>query len=131
MMRGIGWSDQATLRDIGHAINPMWKVSAFCRARLLRPVWDTFHTAPSVLHYGKPGTGVVLEGMFFTIEPMVNAGRCDVKILDDGWTAVTRDHPSQRSSNTPWGYLGNEIFTHSPKGWKLPPTVRSFPLRLS
>ena len=52
----------------------------------------SFHEAPNVLHFGRPGEGVTLrEGMFFTVEPMVNAGRPEVKILDDGWTAVTRD----------------------------------------
>ena len=51
-----------------------------------------FHEAPNILHFGKPGDGPVLRpGMFFTIEPMVNAGRPEVKVLDDGWTAVTRD----------------------------------------
>ena len=51
-----------------------------------------FHDAPSILHYGAPGTGMVLrEGMFFTVEPMINAGRYEVKVLNDGWTAVTKD----------------------------------------
>jgi methionyl aminopeptidase len=51
-----------------------------------------FHAAPFVLHFGKPGTGIVLEpGMFLTIEPMVNAGRPETKVLSDGWTVVTKD----------------------------------------
>ena len=56
-------------------------------------VWGRFFTAlPTVLHYGNPGTGLTLEpGMIFTIEPMINAGKADTKILGDGWTAVTRD----------------------------------------
>jgi methionyl aminopeptidase len=52
-----------------------------------------FHEDPQVLHYGQPGTGLVLEtGMTFTIEPMVNAGRREVRLLPDGWTVITRDH---------------------------------------
>lgn len=116
----------ATLGDIGHAIQSYVEsqrfsvVRDFCGHGLGR----TFHAAPSVLHYGKPGTGVVLqEGMFFTIEPMVNAGRYDVKILDDGWTAVTRDRSLSAQFEHSLGVTsdGCEIFTHSPKGWKLPP----------
>jgi methionyl aminopeptidase len=76
------------------------------------------------VHYGTPGTGVVLrEGMFFTIEPMINAGRYDVKILQDGWTAVTKD----RSLSAQFEHTiavtadGYEIFTLSPKGLNAPP----------
>jgi methionyl aminopeptidase len=59
-----------------------------------------FHEAPSVLHYGRPGEGLVLQpGMIFTVEPMVNIGRHEVKILDDGWTAVTATGRCRRSSS--------------------------------
>jgi len=52
-----------------------------------------FHEPPNVLHYGKPGTGEIIQaGMTFTIEPMINAGKRDVKLLPDGWTVVTKDH---------------------------------------
>ncbi len=52
-----------------------------------------FHEDPQVLHYGKPGTGIKLEeGMIFTIEPMINAGKPDIRELADGWTIVTKDH---------------------------------------
>ena len=127
MMRGIEVvRPGATLGDIGHAIQTFVEshrfsvVRDFCGHGLGR----RFHTAPSVLHYGRPGTGLVLEeGMFFTIEPMVNAGRYDVKILDDGWTAVTRDRSLSAQFEHSLGVTsdGYEIFTHSPKGWKLPP----------
>src|SRR3546814_13907994 len=83
----------ATLGDIGHAIQSCAEkqrfsvVTDFCGHGL----GQVFHDAPSVLHYGRPGAGVKLrEGMFFTIEPMINAGRPEVKILQDGWTAATR-----------------------------------------
>ena len=81
--------------DIGHAIQShveaarMSVVRDFCGHGL----GQVFHAPPNVLHYGRPGTGPVLEeGMFFTIEPMINAGKRDVKLLPDGWTVVTRDH---------------------------------------
>jgi len=83
-----------------------------------------FHTAPSVLHYGRPGRGAMLrEGMFFTVEPMINAGRYEVKILEDGWTAVTRDRKLSAQFEHSIGVTadGHEIFTLSPKGWDKPP----------
>jgi len=83
-----------TFGDIGHAIQSfveshrMSVVTDFCGHGLGR----VFHAPPNVLHYGRPGTGAVLEpGMFFTIEPMVNLGRAETKTLADDWTAVTRD----------------------------------------
>ncbi|MEX1146887.1 MAG: type I methionyl aminopeptidase, partial [Sphingomonadales bacterium] len=95
LMHGIGAvKPGATLGDIGHAIethahqNRYSVVEVFCG----HGVGRVFHDSPNVLHYGQPGAGVVLKpGMFFTIEPMINLGKPDVKILDDGWTAVTRD----------------------------------------
>ncbi len=85
----------ARLGDIGHAIqrhaerNGFSVVREFCGHGIGRK----FHEEPQVLHYGKPGTGVELKpGMTFTIEPMINAGRRDIRVLGDGWTVVTKDH---------------------------------------
>jgi len=127
MMRGIEVvKPGATLGDIGHAIQSHVEayrfsvVRDFCGHGLGRK----FHDAPSVLHYGKPGEGLALrEGMFFTIEPMVNAGHYDVKILSDGWTAVTRDKSLSAQFEHSIGVTedGYEIFTLSPKGWHRPP----------
>ena len=75
-----------------------------------------FHDDPEVLHFGKPGEGLVLEEcMFFTIEPMVNAGKYPVKVLDDGWTAVTKDHSLSAQFEHSLGVTatGYEIFTVS------------------
>ena len=83
-----------------------------------------FHEPPNVLHYGRKGEGPVLKpGMFFTIEPMVNAGRPEVKVLDDGWTAVTRDRSLSAQFEHMIGVTdtGVEIFTLSPAGHDLPP----------
>ena len=85
----------ATLGDIGHAIqtyaekNGCSVVREFCG----HGIGKKFHEDPQVLHYGKPGTGLKLQaGMMFTIEPMINAGKRDIKQLGDGWTIVTKDH---------------------------------------
>ena len=78
-----------------------------------------FHEAPNILHFGRPGEGPELRaGMFFTIEPMVNAGRPEVKVLDDGWTAVTRDRSLSAQFEHMIGVTeeGCEIFTLSPAG---------------
>jgi len=83
-----------------------------------------FHDAPEVVHAGKPGTGPELRpGMFFTIEPMINAGRADSKVLDDGWTAVTRDRSLSAQFEHSIGITedGCEIFTKSPAGLDAPP----------
>ena len=83
-----------------------------------------FHDAPEVVHVGRPGTGPELRpGMFFTIEPMINGGRPDVKLLDDGWTAVTRDRSLSAQFEHTVGITddGCEIFTLSPKGLHKPP----------
>jgi methionyl aminopeptidase len=116
----------ATLGDIGAAIQAHAEkqrfsvVRDFCGHGLGR----VFHAAPSILHYGRAGQGTALrEGMFFTIEPMINAGRFEVKILDDGWTAVTRDKSLSAQFEHSLGVTatGYEIFTLSPKGWHQPP----------
>ncbi len=116
----------ARLGDIGHAIQIVAEAERFSVVRDFcgHGIGRIFHDAPSVLHFGKPETGPELrEGMFFTVEPMINAGRWEVKVLDDGWTAVTRD----RSLSAPFEHTigvtadGFEIFTRSPAGFDSPP----------
>ena len=83
-----------------------------------------FHDSPEVVHAGRAGTGPELKpGMFFTVEPMINVGRADVKLLDDGWTAVTRDRSLSAQFEHSIGITedGCEIFTKSPKGLDKPP----------
>jgi methionyl aminopeptidase len=83
-----------------------------------------FHDAPSILHFGKGDEGPILrEGMFFTVEPMINAGRPEVKILSDGWTAVTKDKSLSAQFEHTVGVTatGVEVFTHSPAGLARPP----------
>ncbi len=83
-----------------------------------------FHDAPEVVHAGKPGTGPELKpGMIFTIEPMINIGRPDVKLLDDGWSAVTRERSLSAQFEHSVGITegGCEIFTLSPAGYTQPP----------
>ena len=85
----------ATLGDIGHAIQQHAETNGFSVVREFcgHGIGRDFHEEPQVLHYGKPRDGLVLQpGMTFTIEPMINAGKKETKILPDGWTAVTRDH---------------------------------------
>lgn len=115
-----------TFGDIGAAIQRyveaqrMSVVRDFCGHGLGR----VFHSAPNVLHYGRWGTGAVLEeGMFFTIEPMVNLGRPETKVLADDWTAVTRDKSLSAQFEHSLGVTadGCEIFTLSPTG-KFHPT---------
>ena len=107
-----------TFGDIGHAIQSfveaerMSVVRDFCGHGLGR----VFHAPPNVLHYGRAGTGPVLEeGMFFTIEPMVNLGRPETKVLADDWTAVTRDKSLSAQFEHSIGVTatGCEIFTLS------------------
>ncbi|KAA6184796.1 type I methionyl aminopeptidase [Thiohalocapsa marina] len=106
----------ATLGDIGHAIQRFVEGHKFSVVREYcgHGIGREFHEEPQVLHYGKPGEGVVLEpGMCFTIEPMVNAGKRHVKVLPDGWTVVTKD----RSLSAQWEHTilvterGSEILT--------------------
>jgi methionyl aminopeptidase len=83
-----------------------------------------FHDSPEVIHAGRPGTGPELRpGMFFTVEPMINIGRADVKMLDDGWTAVTRDRSLSAQFEHSIGITDTdcEIFTKSPAGLDSPP----------
>ncbi len=127
MMRGIeAVKPGATLGDIGHTIQSHAEAQRFSVVRDFcgHGLGRVFHAAPSVLHYGRAGQGTVLrEGMFFTIEPMINAGRYEVKILGDGWTAVTRDKSLSAQFEHSLGVTANgcEVFTFSPEGWHLPP----------
>ena len=85
---------------------------------------NTFHESPNILHYGKKNTGPeIYPGMTFTIEPMSNAGKYDVKILNDGWTAVTKDKSLSAQFEHTVGITENgyEIFTESVKGYNKPP----------
>ena len=122
LMKGIEAARPGnTFGDIGHAIqvyaesNRMSVVRDFCGHGLGR----VFHAPPNVLHYGRAGSGAVLEeGMFFTIEPMINLGRPETKILADDWTAVTRDKSLSAQFEHSVGITaqGCEIFTLSPAG---------------
>ncbi len=122
LMRGIAAVKPGnTFGDIGFAIqsfveaNRMSVVRDFCGHGLGR----VFHAPPNVLHYGRAGAGAVLEeGMFFTIEPMVNLGRPETKVLADDWTAVTRDKSLSAQFEHSVGVTatGCEIFTSSPAG---------------
>jgi methionyl aminopeptidase len=83
-----------------------------------------FHDRPNILHYGEPGEGIIMEpGMLFTIEPMINLGKPHVKILSDGWTAVTRDRELSAQFEHTVGVTesGCEVFTYSPAGLHCPP----------
>lgn len=108
----------ATLGDIGHAIQSYVEENRFSVVRDFcgHGIGKVFHDAPQVLHYGRPGEGPALrEGMFFTIEPMVNAGGWPVKVLADGWTAVTKDRSLSAQFEHTIGVTadGVEIFTLS------------------
>ncbi len=127
MMAGIqAIKPGATLGDVGHAIQTFVEKNRFNVVRDFcgHGVGTVFHTAPNVLHFGKPGRGLTLQpGMIFTVEPMVNAGRPDAKILSDGWTAVTRDKGLSAQFEHSVGVTadGVEIFTPSPAGYTKPP----------
>ena len=108
----------ARLGDIGHVIQQHAEKAGFSIVREFcgHGIGETFHEEPQVVHYGKPGTGLVLEaGMIFTIEPMVNAGRAAISELSDGWTIVTKD----RSLSAQWEHTvlvtetGVEVLTLS------------------
>jgi methionyl aminopeptidase len=127
MMRGIGVvRPGATLGDIGHAIQSFAESQRFSVVRDFtgHGVGQAFHEPPKVRHYGRPGEGLALqEGMIFTIEPMINAGGYAVKVLSDGWTAVTRDKSLSAQFEHTIGVTkdGCEIFTLSPAGCTKPP----------
>ncbi|MCG8447558.1 MAG: type I methionyl aminopeptidase [Hyphomicrobiales bacterium] len=127
MMRGIAAIEPgAATGDIGAAIQKYAEtertsvVRDFCGHGLGR----IFHDVPNILHYGRPGEGVKLkQGMLFTVEPMINLGRPHVKVLADGWTAVTRDRSLSAQFEHTVGVTedGVEIFTLSPAGLHKPP----------
>ena len=111
----IGNEIQSHVEEKGYSV-----VRDFCG----HGISNTFHEAPNILHYGKKNTGLaVYPGMTFTIEPMINAGKHDVKILNDGWTAVTKDKSLSAQFEHTVGITENgyEIFTESVKGYSKPP----------
>jgi methionyl aminopeptidase len=122
LLRGVAAARPgARLGDIGHAIQSHAErercsvVRDFCG----HGVGRHFHEPPNILHYGQPGEGQELKpGMIFTIEPMINLGRAHVKLLSDGWTAVTRDRSLSAQFEHTVGITetGAEVFTHSPSG---------------
>jgi len=110
-----------TTGDIGAAIQAYaeGERTSVVRDFVGHGVGQLFHDEPNIMHFGVPGTGVLLKpGMIFTIEPMINLGRPHVKILSDGWTAVTRDRTLSAQAEHSVGITetGVEIFTLSPKG---------------
>ena len=133
LMRGMAAvRPGATTGDIGAAIQDYAEsercsvVRDFCGHGLGR----LFHDEPNILHYGRRGEGVLLKpGMFFTIEPMINLGRPHVKILSDGWTAVTRDRSLSAQFEHTIGVTetGYEAFTLSPKDLHHPPYTVAAP----
>jgi methionyl aminopeptidase len=126
MMRGVAVVQPGVrVGAIGDAIQRYAETNRFSVVRDFcgHGVGRVFHDAPSILHYGHPEEGPVLrEGMFFTVEPMINAGRWEVKILSDGWTAVTKDRSLSAQFEHTIGVTatGYEIFTISPAGLHRP-----------
>jgi methionyl aminopeptidase len=127
MQRGIAAvKPGATTGDIGHAIQSYAEGQEKCavvRDFCGHGLGKIFHSLPNIVHYGKPGGGMALRpGMFFTIEPMINLGGYGVKVLSDGWTAVTRDRSLSAQFEHSVGVTesGVEIFTLSPKGLDKP-----------
>jgi methionyl aminopeptidase len=126
LMRGVAAvRPGATLGDIGFAIQSFVEASRFSVVRDFcgHGIGRRFHEPPNVLHFGQQREGLALRpGMVFTIEPMVNAGRPEVKVLDDGWTAVTRDRSLSAQFEHMVGVTetGCEVFTYSPAGYTRP-----------
>ena len=126
MLRGIKViSPSNKLGDIGHAIQSYAEENNFSVVRDFcgHGLGKTFHEFPNILHYGEPDTGEQMStGMIFTVEPMINVGKYDVKTLDDGWTAVTRDKSLSAQYEHSVGVTtdGVEIFTKSPAGLDKP-----------
>jgi methionyl aminopeptidase len=120
----------ATLGDIGHAIQQHVEAQQFSVVREYcgHGIGREFHEEPQVLHYGTPDTGPRLQpGMCFTVEPMVNAGRRQVKLLPDGWTVVTKD----RTLSAQWEHTvlvtdeGHEILTLREEEKQMPACVNN------
>jgi len=115
-----------TLGDIGYEIQSYVEKKGFSVVRDFcgHGISTKFHEPPNILHYGKKNTGMKIRpGMTFTIEPMINAGKWDVKMLNDGWTAVTKDKSLSAQFEHTLGITENgyEIFTESVKGYSKPP----------
>tara|TARA_B100001121_G_scaffold54799_1_gene48294 strand:- start:2624 stop:3391 length:768 start_codon:yes stop_codon:yes gene_type:complete len=111
----IGYAIQTYVEEKGYSV-----VRDFCG----HGISNTFHETPNILHYGKKNTGFeIYPGMTFTIEPMINSGKYDVKVLNDGWTAVTKDKSLSAQFEHTVGITENgyEIFTESVKGYNKPP----------
>ena len=114
------------LGDIGHEIQSYVENKGFSVVKDFcgHGISTVFHEPPNILHYGEKNTGIELnQGMTFTIEPMINAGKYDIKVLDDGWTAVTKDKSLSAQFEHTIGITENgyEIFTESVKGYSKPP----------
>ena len=114
------------LGDIGHKIQSYVEDKGFSVVKDFcgHGISTVFHEPPNILHYGKKNTGMELNpGMTFTIEPMINAGKYDIKVLGDGWTAVTKDKSLSTQFEHTIGITENgyEIFTKSVKGYSKPP----------
>ena len=113
------------LGDIGYTIQSFVEEKGFSVVRDFcgHGISTTFHESPNILHYGSKNTGMELRpGMTFTIEPMINSGKYDVKMLNDGWTAVTKDKSLSAQFEHTLGITENgyEIFTESAKGYLKP-----------
>jgi methionyl aminopeptidase len=111
----IGYEIQTYVEEKGFSV-----VKDFCG----HGIGTIFHEAPNILHYGKKNTGIeLIPGMTFTIEPMINAGKYETKVLQDGWTAVTKDKSLSAQFEHTVGITENsyEIFTESAKGYSKPP----------
>ena len=114
------------LGDIGHEIQSYIEKKGYAVVRDFcgHGISNIFHEHPNILHYGKKDTGIELvPGMTFTIEPMINDGKYDIKVLNDGWTAVTKDKSLSAQFEHTIGINENgyEIFTESDKGYRKPP----------
>jgi methionyl aminopeptidase len=126
LMRGVAAVKPGN--TIGHIVSAIQTYAEAERCSVVRDfcghgLGRVFHDRPNILHYGEPGDGPVMEpGMLFTIEPMINLGKPHVKILPDGWTAVTRDRELSAQFEHTVGVTdtGCEVFTISPKGLHRP-----------
>ena len=113
----IGYEIQSYVEERGFSV-----VRDFCG----HGIGNVFHESPNILHYGKKNTGIELKpGMTFTIEPMINVGKFDIKVLNDGWTAVTKDKSLSAQFEHTVGITENgyEIFTESDRGYTKPPYI--------
>tara|TARA_B100000989_G_C19498534_1_gene453187 strand:+ start:30 stop:830 length:801 start_codon:yes stop_codon:yes gene_type:complete len=129
MMRGIEMIKPGnTVGDIGYAIQKFTEKKRYSVVRDFcgHGLGEVFHDYPSILHYGNSGEGEELkEGMFFTVEPMINVGDFKIKVLSDGWTAVTSDKSLSAQFEHSVGVTKNgyEIFTKSSKKYNFPPYI--------